>query len=187
MRRAIITTLSALCLLATVEGQTQRERARESKRSAELMADLADLSTGNAKARAAIRVAAEKKYPDVVALGLKSSNYDVRVDSIGALKTFPPEQQRSALLSALRDDGLWVEQHGGDALGGQIVYFEAVVERLKSFGVTVQWQALYSRNARAQIIQRLLATPCLLPKRNQRGQKSSDSTKEVLLCRVLSW
>jgi hypothetical protein len=76
-----------------------------------------------------------------------------------ALKTFPPEQQRSALVSALRDDDLWVEQHGGEGLGGQMVYFTAVVERVKSLGVTVQWRDPYSRNVRAQIIQWLLAAP----------------------------
>jgi hypothetical protein len=142
--------------LIAVGAHAQR-KAEDHKSTAELLADLTDLDGGNTKARAAVHAAAEAGNIDVLATGLKSANYDIRAESLSQLKKFSPRQQRSALLPALQDDKIWVEQNGGEAYTIQVLFFRDVVAVLKTFGLNVAWQDLYLASARKQIAHDLQA------------------------------
>jgi hypothetical protein len=153
MQRILISV--AVALMAV--GAHAQTKAEDHKSTAELLADLTDLTDGNTKARAAVRAAAETGNVDVLAEGLKSANDDIRIESLSQLKKFSPWQQRSALLPALQDDKLWAERTGGEVYTVQVIYFRDVVTVLKKFGLNVAWQDLYLPTARKQIAHDLLA------------------------------
>ena len=145
----------AVALMAV--GAPAQTKAEDHKSTAELLADLSDLTDGNRKARAAVHAAAETGNIDVLAAALKSADYDIRAESLSQLKKVSPWQQRSALLPALQDDKLWVERTGGEAYTVQVIYFRDVVAVLKTFGLNVTWQDLYLPTARKQVVHDLLA------------------------------
>jgi hypothetical protein len=152
--RQILISIAVALIGASAHAQS---KAEDHKSSAELLSDLADLSGGNSKARAAVRVAAETGNVDVLAEALKSADYDIRAESLSQVKKLSPRTQRTALLPALQDDKIWAEQTGGELYTIQVLFFRDVVAELKTFGLNVVWQDLYLASARKQIAHDLVA------------------------------
>lgn len=147
-----------ILVAAGAQAQTQTLVASLSQKSTkELLADLTDLDKGNDKAKAAVRAAGETRNLEVLAAGLKSSNYDVRGETLDQLRKFSPREKRAALLPALRDDTIWSERNGGEAHTVQVLFFKDIVAMLKTLGLDVAWQDFYSADGRKKIVKNLLA------------------------------
>jgi hypothetical protein len=137
----------------TAQGSPEPNGSTKSKEA--LLADVRDTRDGGVAARAAIRVAIEQKDVEVVIAGLTGANYDIRGDSLMALKKFSANQQKRALLIALRDGSLWKIIFGSDSATAQYVYFGHFATALKEFGIDATRDELTDATARNRIIQRL--------------------------------
>jgi hypothetical protein len=141
-------------LLALADGQTQ-EPSPDARTTAQLIANLNDLERGNQKAREAIRSAASTKNLEVITVGLASSDYDVRGESLAALKNFSPTERRSALAATLSNAAIWQAKIGGEAATIQTVYLWDFADALKPFGLNINSRDLLNQTSRSAIAQML--------------------------------
>jgi hypothetical protein len=93
-----------------------------------------------------------------VVAGLTGANYDIRWESLRALKALSAQQRKDALLVALRNPALWKKILGGDLASAQYVYFGDFAVALKEFGIDATRDDLSEPPNRNRLAQRLLGS-----------------------------
>ena len=148
--------LSLCSFSLSLDAQTPAGGSTPSKSKTDLVNDIMVQADGGYKAEAARKVAVQTQQIDVIAAGLTSSSYNTRMNCIASLSSFPENQQKQALATALSKDIAWDEEFPGESHEGQESVCKQVANLLKSFGVNAAWRDLLNPTARKSIANQLV-------------------------------